>query len=249
MLTITDRSYLIKDGKVVTHGTPQQLVHDPIAINEYLGRSFEEDGLPGWNFAGTKDDALELTRATPVKPAPVPTPPPVRVVTTPPTPVPPPKPVVSIQEETIPVRTPERKTNQADEPSSFKGTVAQLLEFERRRLVEQLRDRHTMEQAWKELIAKGREAVPALLEALERRELDLRHVAFRCLQFITQEPLEFQADAQRNCASARWRICDCDWKGGRWDRNLVSRAESSRPDSSTHFGQSRSSRCLPCKHE
>ena len=37
VLKITDRSYLIKDGQVVTHGTPQQLIHDPIAINEYLG--------------------------------------------------------------------------------------------------------------------------------------------------------------------------------------------------------------------
>src|SRR5262245_30963806 len=42
---ITDRSYLIKDGKVRTHGTPQQLVHDPIAINEYLGQGFNDGGI------------------------------------------------------------------------------------------------------------------------------------------------------------------------------------------------------------
>lgn len=196
VLRIADRIYLIVGGKVITSGTPQQLVRDQIAIDAYLGRSFEDDGLPGWSFAGGKDDALELIRATPVKPASLPTPPPVRVVAHAPPPAPPPKPVVSIEEETIPVRTPERKANQANEPSGFKGTVAQLLEFEKtRRLVEQLRDKQTMETAWKELITKGREAVPALLEALERRELDLRHVAFRCLQFITQEPLDFQADA------------------------------------------------------
>jgi lipopolysaccharide export system ATP-binding protein len=200
VLRIADRIYLIVGGKVVTSGTPQQLVRDQIAIDAYLGRSFEDDGLPGWNFAGGRDDALILTPASPTKTIiPSPAPPPVRVVVPPPTspaPSAPPKPVVSIQEETIPVRTPEPKANQADGPSSFKGTVAQLLEFEKtRRLVEQLRDKQTMEQAWKELIAKGREAVPALLEALERRELDLRHVAFRCLQFITQEPLDFQADA------------------------------------------------------
>jgi len=46
-LKITDRSYLIKDGQVRTHGTPQQIVHDPIAINEYLGAGFNEDTLAG----------------------------------------------------------------------------------------------------------------------------------------------------------------------------------------------------------
>src|SRR5262245_39082957 len=43
---ITDRSYLIKDGQVRTHGTPQQLIRDPIAISEYLGTGFTE-GVPG----------------------------------------------------------------------------------------------------------------------------------------------------------------------------------------------------------
>src|SRR5579872_5601157 len=45
ILTITDRSYLIKGGRVVTKGTPQQIVRDPIAISEYLGNSFTEDSL------------------------------------------------------------------------------------------------------------------------------------------------------------------------------------------------------------
>ena len=43
VLKITDRSYLIKDGKVVTQGTPQQLIHDPIAISEYLGTTFSDN--------------------------------------------------------------------------------------------------------------------------------------------------------------------------------------------------------------
>src|SRR5580692_3018539 len=43
VLKITDRSYLIKDGKVVTAGTPQQLINDPIAINEYLGTTFSDN--------------------------------------------------------------------------------------------------------------------------------------------------------------------------------------------------------------
>ena len=40
-LKITDRSYLIKDGKVRTHGTPQEIVTDPVAINEYLGQRLQ----------------------------------------------------------------------------------------------------------------------------------------------------------------------------------------------------------------
>jgi lipopolysaccharide export system ATP-binding protein len=42
-LKITTRSYLIKDGQVRTQGTPSQIVRDPIAINEYLGTSFNDD--------------------------------------------------------------------------------------------------------------------------------------------------------------------------------------------------------------
>jgi lipopolysaccharide export system ATP-binding protein len=44
-LKITDRSYLIKDGTVRTHGTPLQIVHDPIAISEYLGSGFNDGGV------------------------------------------------------------------------------------------------------------------------------------------------------------------------------------------------------------
>jgi lipopolysaccharide export system ATP-binding protein len=43
VLKITDRSYLIKDGRVVTQGTPQQLINDPIAIREYLGTTFTDN--------------------------------------------------------------------------------------------------------------------------------------------------------------------------------------------------------------
>src|SRR5262249_9445068 len=44
-LKITDRSYLIKDGRVRTHGTPEQIIRDPIAIEEYLGHGFNDDRL------------------------------------------------------------------------------------------------------------------------------------------------------------------------------------------------------------
>ena len=48
VLKITDRSYLIKDGQVVTQGTPQQLINDPIAISEYLGTTFTDNTFGGW---------------------------------------------------------------------------------------------------------------------------------------------------------------------------------------------------------
>jgi lipopolysaccharide export system ATP-binding protein len=44
-LKITTRSYLIKDGKVRTHGTPLEIINDPIAIDEYLGKGFNEPAL------------------------------------------------------------------------------------------------------------------------------------------------------------------------------------------------------------
>ena len=42
-LKITTRSYLIKDGKVRTHGSPSEIVRDPIAIKEYLGKDFNDN--------------------------------------------------------------------------------------------------------------------------------------------------------------------------------------------------------------
>jgi lipopolysaccharide export system ATP-binding protein len=47
VLKITDRSYLIKDGKVVTQGSPAQLINDPIAIAEYLGTTFTDNTFGG----------------------------------------------------------------------------------------------------------------------------------------------------------------------------------------------------------
>ena len=46
-LKITTRSYLIKDGKVRTQGTPGQIVRDPIAIDEYLGQGLQRQQLSG----------------------------------------------------------------------------------------------------------------------------------------------------------------------------------------------------------
>ena len=142
-LKITDRSYLIKDGKVRTHGSPQQIVTDPIAINEYLGKGFND------NTIGPEPDV------PPVPPAPQPTnsPPPER-----PAPEPP---------------------------------VYQVLEQEKiHRLIERLRTEDAP-QAAAELVQRGQAAIPTLLEALERRDVEMRHQAHQVLQNILGYEVDF----------------------------------------------------------
>ncbi len=131
VLTITDRSYLIKGGRVVTHGTPQQIIRDPIAISEYLGNSFTDD---------------RLTRRTAVADEP-----------------PPPPPLQAIH---------------------------QVVEQEKaHRLIERLQAGDP--SAADELLQRGPEAIPALLEALERRDVELRRQAFDILQRLLGNQAEF----------------------------------------------------------
>ncbi len=40
-LMITDRAYLLFEGKVLFHGSPEELAENPIVRNNYLGRDFE----------------------------------------------------------------------------------------------------------------------------------------------------------------------------------------------------------------
>jgi lipopolysaccharide export system ATP-binding protein len=42
-LAITDRAYILNDGMILTHGTPQEIAKDPIARKTYLGESFKMD--------------------------------------------------------------------------------------------------------------------------------------------------------------------------------------------------------------
>src|SRR5262249_33048828 len=116
------RSYLIKDGKVRTHGTPQQIVHDPIAISEYLGTGFNDGSII-------------------VGPA-----------------------------SAVPMET---------EREFASGEVVRLvLEEEKiRRLIDGLKSENHA-QAAADLLRRGPEAVPALIEALERRDVELRRRSF-----------------------------------------------------------------------
>jgi lipopolysaccharide export system ATP-binding protein len=121
-LKITDRSYLIKDGQVRTHGTPEEIIHSRIAIDEYLGEGFNEGILSGPSRASTE------------------TPPEL--------------------------------------------AVHRVLEQEKiRELIDLLRsDDHAGAAA--ELVSRGREAVPALIEALERKDVELRRQVYQVLQGI-----------------------------------------------------------------
>src|SRR5262249_7991856 len=128
-LKITDRSYLIKDGRVRTQGTPQQIVHDPIAISDYLGTSFSEDALGS----------------------------------------PPP-------------RTP---------PAASAPAVHYVVEQQKvRRLIERLKTDDRAAAAV-ELAQRGLAAVPALLDAMERRDLDLRSRVLGVLQKVLGTEVDF----------------------------------------------------------
>ena len=40
-LSITDRAYLLYEGSVLHHGTPEEMAADPDVREKYLGRDFE----------------------------------------------------------------------------------------------------------------------------------------------------------------------------------------------------------------
>ncbi len=185
VLKIADRAYLIINGKVVAHGTPAELKANKVAIEGYLGDTFAEEGhhrggttrprqAPSQTDYEPPEAIIPLASATPFA-----------------TPA------------TIPVTRPAPLPAASANRTAFGGSTQQLLDQEKlRRWIDQLLDRTQMQAAWNELTARGKESVPVLLEALERRELELRHVALRLLETITGESLRFQADGPDDL---RWK--------------------------------------------
>jgi len=135
-LKITDRSYLIKDGKVRTHGSPQEIIRDPIAISEYLGTGFNDDTIGHM----------------------------------------PPDPGASGGER---------------RPEPAEPAVHLVLEQEKiHRLIEGLKTSdHAAAAA--ELLERGQAALPALLEALERRDVEMRRQAHEVVQTILNGSIAF----------------------------------------------------------
>ncbi|MFM8271246.1 MAG: LPS export ABC transporter ATP-binding protein [Gemmata sp.] len=195
-----DRVYLITAGKVVTRGTPQELVNDQIAIDAYLGRSFEEDGFTRHfdaraaarkrteSAGGAPDLAAAeppiLRYAPPAsKPAaPNPAKPkaasPAEAVTPPPAfPAAPPAPA-----------SPFSGTTPPPVSAPVGGSMGAVLEQEKiRRAVESLTDDGALKGAMLELATRGTAAIPVLLEALERRDPLLRTRAFLVLKHIAKD--------------------------------------------------------------
>lgn len=150
-LKITDRSYIIKDGRVQTQGTPYEIVHDSIAIAEYLGASFSDNTIGPPNSSGNTATAK------------------------------PPEEVVHL-----------------------------VLEQEKiHRQIEQLKGAAGTEAAAK-LVEHGKEAVPALLEALTRRDVEMRRLAFAVLQNIVKnaafDPYAPEAQRRQQIAELRERL-------------------------------------------
>jgi lipopolysaccharide export system ATP-binding protein len=176
---IADRVYLITDGRVVTQGTPHQLVNDEIAIRAYLGRSFEEDGFTR-HFAN-RNRSVDGTLAGGAAPAPGPSAEGSA------------DPEAEADVIPFPAATPTPGTL-----APLGGTAGAILELERLRIaVEHLADDRTVKGAILELHARGVASIPVLLEALERREAVLRKRAFELLKFVARDsaPLDFDPDA------------------------------------------------------
>lgn len=182
-----DRVYLITAGKVVTRGTPMELVNDPVAIDAYLGRSFEEDGFTR-HFDARRASSAPATLPFPTTrpaafPAPAPTPAPVATLTPPPAvpfPAAPPSPFSTTPP---PVGAP------------VGGSMSTILDQEKvRRAVEGLADDRTLKASMVELAGRGAAVIPALLEALERRDATLRRRAFDMLKFVAKEYAPFDYD-------------------------------------------------------
>jgi lipopolysaccharide export system ATP-binding protein len=145
ILTVTDRSYLIKGGKVIVHGSPQEIINSPVAIAGYLGNSFVED-----NFS--------------------------RAIAPPPATAP-----------AVTEAPPEHPIHQVVEQEMI------------RRLIDRLRTSEA-EAAVAELVSRGTAAIPELLEALERRDVEMRRQAFGVVQRILGGHVEFDPyapEAQR----------------------------------------------------
>jgi lipopolysaccharide export system ATP-binding protein len=195
VLKITTRSYLIKDGKVRTHGTPAQIIRDPIAITEYLGTGFNDNTFAGGSaivdlgsqplpaVARSGDRATTLgDRATTLGDR-----------------------ATTLGDRAIGDRATtlgdratslgDRATTPAPEspaqPKPAFSAAQLILEQEKlQRLVEALKSpEHAV--AAGELTQRGIAAVPVLLAALERRDAELRHQVHAVLQAIFKGAVPF----------------------------------------------------------
>jgi lipopolysaccharide export system ATP-binding protein len=154
-LKITDRSYVITDGMVEAHGTPDEIIRHPLVIAKYLGQSFADDRFAP--LSGGMSVSL-----------------------------PPQQEVLAFPAMPSAVSQPSL----AQPPA-----VHSILQQERlRQLVDKLKSADAA-AAERELLQAGRLALPALIESLERRDLEIRRVAFGVVQMILGGAAFFDAYA------------------------------------------------------
>jgi lipopolysaccharide export system ATP-binding protein len=160
-LKITDRSYVITDGTVEAHGTPDEIIRHPVVIAKYLGQDFVDEARG--RSVGPQSVA---TPAAPPSPAAVPLP-----------------------------------------------SVREALQQERILLaIEELKTERKV-QAERELREIGASATPHLLDALERRDYEIRRMAYHVLQAMHDNVGEFDP-----CAPEAQRRLQIDALRGRFQR-------------------------------
>jgi lipopolysaccharide export system ATP-binding protein len=222
VLKITDRSYLIQDGKVVCHGTPEEIKRDPVAIRGYLGSTFAEE-VQATPLRVIQNPTSEVRSGT----SEVIVPPSEDVASTHFRSVKAhfgnvaPGRVAALDAESVvdlvPViaeaAPPPAMSTQTPAPAGlFSASTQALLNQEKlRKLIDNLGDPAAMPATVAELAHRGPEALPVLVDALERREAAVRHVAHRLLEQIMGETLAFDAAATddvrlRQAAHIRVRI-------------------------------------------
>jgi lipopolysaccharide export system ATP-binding protein len=154
ILSITDRSYLIHQGKVFAKGTPSELVHNEEAIRTYIGHT--ADGL-------TFDDGVAPFSSTST-----------RIF------------------------------------ASAKPAFRTLVQQDRvQGLLDRLRTSDYVAAA-NELLQYGPSAIPALVDALEWRDMEMRRRAFEVLQHLWPgvifEPFAPEGERMQQLAVLRSRL-------------------------------------------
>jgi lipopolysaccharide export system ATP-binding protein len=188
-LKITDRSYLIKDGQVRTKGSARELINDPIAIRDYLGNSFKEDifGQPV-SMPAADEWAPQPARET------IPLAPPEYDL----------EPVQS-----VPFAVPEVPVSR---PVTEGPSLALHLVVEQEKIHRWIEDLKTpaRDVAAEELLRRSQASVPALVEALERRDVELRRQAFDLLQHIVEwavfDPYAPESQRRQQLAAIRDKL-------------------------------------------
>ena len=151
-LAITDRSYVITSGQVEAHGTPDEIVRHPVVIAKYLGQS----------FAANRKRSMPTSIAS--EPYHEPS-------------------LESVQLHEAQTRAASTRSTSA--PAFFQQDATATnpsLMHERISLMIDALKTDMRAEAEQDLLVIGPSAIPLLLDALERRDLEIRRMAFHVLQ-------------------------------------------------------------------